>query len=160
MPQTEYQRSLNEGSGSTQLSVADVRFWSDYSHVYYHPKSVVQVYESELNPERRSFDDWQTGEDLFTQLDAEHDLLDRDLRPFVEECDQMQGLQMFTEIDSAWGAFSARYIDRMRDELGKTPIWVWALGEGATDSPVSLSYVHFSFQALQADGWSYSPGDE
>lgn len=98
----------------------------------------MQIYESEINPERRSFDDWQTGEDLFAQLDAEHDLLDRDLRPFVEECDQMQGLQVFSDVGSAWGAFTSRYIERVRDELGKVPIHVWALSEGRTESTVSL----------------------
>jgi len=96
----------------------------------------VQIYESEIGPERRAFDDWQTGEELFAQLDAEHDLLDRDLRPFIEECDQMQGLQLFTGIESSWAGFSARYVDRLRDELGKMPLWIWALGEGPSTTLV------------------------
>jgi hypothetical protein len=71
------------------------------------------------------FDNWSTGEELFRDLDKELDLLDRDVRPFVEECDQMQGMQMFTGSDDAWGGFSARYLDSLRDEYGKTSIWVW-----------------------------------
>lgn len=90
----------------------------------------MQVYETDINPEQRSFDNWQVGDELYSTLDREHDLFDRDLRPFVEECDQMQGLQMLTSVEDGWGGFSARYMDRLRDEFGKTSIWVWALGEG------------------------------
>lgn len=71
------------------------------------------------------FENWSTGEDLFRDLDKEFDLLDRDVRPFAEECDHMQGLQLLTGTDDAWGGFAARYLDSLRDEYGKTSIWVW-----------------------------------
>lgn len=71
------------------------------------------------------FENWSTGEELFQNLDRELDLMDRDIRPFVEECDQMQGFQMFTGIDDAWGGFAAKYLDDLRDEYGKTSIWIW-----------------------------------
>ena len=32
-------------------------------------------------------------------------------------------------IDDAWGGFAAKYLERMRDEYGKTPLWVWGLQE-------------------------------
>lgn len=82
------------------------------------------------------FERWSTGEDLFSDLDKEHDLLDRDLRPFLEECDQLQGLQIITGTDDAWGGFAARYLDRIRDELGKTSTWVWGLEDGGRKSRV------------------------
>ncbi|EAA65678.1 hypothetical protein AN0848.2 [Aspergillus nidulans FGSC A4] len=56
------------------------------------------------------FEDWNLGEDLFNELDKEHDLLDRDVRPFAEECDQLRALQIFTSSDDAWGGFTARRI--------------------------------------------------
>lgn len=87
------------------------------------------------------FERWTTGEELFSNLDKEHDLLDRDLRPFLEECDQLQGLQMLTSTDDAWGGFAARYLDRIRDELGKTSAWVWGLEEGSRMSRVSLRQI-------------------
>jgi hypothetical protein len=77
------------------------------------------------------FEDWSVGEDLFSDLDKEHDLLDRDVRPFAEECDQLRALQLFTGADDAWGGFAARYVDRLRDEYGKKAIWVWAIEDGA-----------------------------
>lgn len=83
------------------------------------------------------FEDWNVGEDLFQDLDKEHDVLDRDLRPFAEECDQIRALQLFTSSDDAWGGFSARYVDRIRDEFGKTSLWIWALENGTKVQRVS-----------------------
>ena len=106
-----------------------MRFWSDFSRVYYHPRSVVPISEYELGSALVPFERFATGDELFADLDREHDLLDRDLRPFVEEADQIQGIQVFTGTDDAWGGFAARYLERLRDEYGKSPVWVWA-GEG------------------------------
>lgn len=67
------------------------------------------------------------GAELFDVLDKEHDLVDRDWRPFAEECDRMQGIQVFTTIDDAWGGFASSYLESLRDEYPKTCIWVWGL---------------------------------
>lgn len=90
----------------------------------------MQLSEYELSSRMMPFDEWSTGEELFQDLDREHDLIDRDVRPFAEECDQLSGLQIFTGADDAWGGFAARYIDRLRDEFGKRSIWVWAVEDG------------------------------
>lgn len=81
------------------------------------------------------FEKWSVGEDLFSSLDKEHDLLDRDLRPFVEEADQMQAIQLMTSVDDAWGGYAARYMDRLGDEYGKTAIWIWGLEDGIRGTP-------------------------
>jgi hypothetical protein len=87
----------------------------------------VQLNEYELNSQLMPFETWHTGEELFESLDKEFDLLDRDIRPFVEECDHMQGFQFFSGVDDAWGGFAAKYLDNLRDEYGKTSIWVWGV---------------------------------
>ncbi|KAH6849834.1 Misato segment II tubulin-like domain-containing protein [Chaetomium sp. MPI-CAGE-AT-0009] len=71
---------------------ATIRFFSDYARTFYHPRSVVPIHERDLGG-AAAFDRHAAGEDLFADLDREHDLLDRDLRPFVEEADCMQGVQ-------------------------------------------------------------------
>ena len=124
--ESPYQRSLNEGVQPPPLTADDVRYWSDFNRVFYHPRSIVQLNEYDLHSALLPFEKWSAGEDLFASLDKEHDVLDRDLRPFLEECDQLQGVQVLTGVDDAWGGFAARYMDRMRDEFGKTSIWVWA----------------------------------
>lgn len=125
-----YQQALDAGSELPSLTTESVRFWSDYNHVFYHPKSIVQLHEYEVNSSLMPFERFATGEELFASLDREHDLLDRDLRPFLEECDQFQGLQIFSSTDDAWGGFTARYMERVADELGKCPRWVFGLEEG------------------------------
>ncbi|KAK5258443.1 mtDNA inheritance, partitioning of the mitochondrial organelle [Exophiala xenobiotica] len=124
---SDYQRRLDMGLPTSQLRNSDVRYWSDFNRVYYNPKSIVQLQEYELNSQIMPFEKWEAGEDLFQSLDKEFDLLDRDIRPFAEECDQMQGFQVLTGADDAWGGFAAKYLDALRDEYGKTSTWVWGI---------------------------------
>ncbi|KAL2124364.1 hypothetical protein VTJ04DRAFT_729 [Mycothermus thermophilus] len=153
-----YIASLDAGLTPPRLTPAQVRFFSDYSRVFYHPRSVIQVPELGLVLSKASspsaaaassspaavttspgpLDRFSAGEELFAALDRDEnhggggELLDRDLRPFAEEADHMQGIQVFTGMDDAWGGFAARYVERMRDEFGtKTEVWVWGLHHGS-----------------------------
>jgi len=137
--QNAYQQSLEEGLQPAQLTTESVRYWSDFNRVYFHPKSIIQLDEYELSSTLMPFDSWNVGEDLFNSLDKEHDLLDRDLRPFAEESDHLQGIQILAGVDDAWGGFAARYMDRIRDEYGKTAIFFW----GLEDSIKSIPRVYF-----------------
>lgn len=100
----------------------------------------MQLNDYELNSSMMPFDSWETGEELFRVLDREHDLLDRDLRPFVEESDQMQGIQVIAGTDDAWGGFAARYVDRLRDEYGKTAVLFWGLEDSTERTPRVCSF--------------------
>ena len=133
--QNAYQNSLEEGLVPPKLSTELVRYWSDFNRVYFHPKSIIQLNEYELNSSLMPFETWTAGEDLFASLDKEHDILDRDLRPFVEEADHMQAVQVITSVDDAWGGFTATYVDRIRDEYGKTALWVWGLEDDIRNIP-------------------------
>jgi hypothetical protein len=124
---SQYQRNLDQGLPTFQLKASDVRYWSDFNRLFYHPRSIVQLNEYELGSQLMPFENWSAGEELYHTLDKEHDILDRDLRPFAEECDQLQGLQIFSGTDDAWGGFSSKYLDDLRDEFGKTSIWIWGL---------------------------------
>jgi len=139
IPQSQYQRALDQGLQPPALTTDTVRYWSDYNRVYYHPRSIVQLQEYELSSTLMPFERWATGDELFSGLDKEHDLLDRDLRPFLEECDQLQGLQMVTSTYDAWGGFATRYLERIRDELGKSSVWVWGIEEGSRKSRVDAT---------------------
>lgn len=134
---SQYQKDLEEGIPPRPLSTATVRYWSDFNRVFYHPRSIVQLNEYELNSRLMPFEDWNAGEELFHSLNREHDLLDRDFRSFAEECDQLQGVQLLTGVDDAWGGFAARYLDQLRDEFGKTSVWVWGLEDGRSRPRVS-----------------------
>ena len=136
---SDYQKNLELGLPTRQLKSNDVRYWSDFNRVFFHPRSIVQLNEFELNSQLMPFESWSAGEDLFRGLDKEFDLLDRDLRPFAEECDQMQGFQIFTGADDAWGGFAGEYLDSLRDEYGKTSIWVWGIEDQTRSTRVCCS---------------------
>jgi hypothetical protein len=129
--ESSYQQSLNSGLQPPKLTSKDVRFWADFGRTFFHPRSIVQLCEYEFNSSIQPFESWVAGRDLFESLDKDEDLLDRDLRPFIEECDNLQAIQLFTTMDDAWGGFSSTYIERIRDEYGKSAIWTW----GMRDSP-------------------------
>lgn len=112
-----------------KLSTEKVRYWSDFNRVFYHPRSIVQINDYELGSSLMPFEKWESGEELFVSLDRDVDLLDRDVRVWAEECDQLQGMQIYTGGDDAWGGFASRYIERLRDEFGKLPIWTWGIEE-------------------------------
>ncbi|KAI1326001.1 tubulin domain-containing protein [Xylariaceae sp. FL0255] len=130
-----YQESLDAGQTPPELTTSTVRYWSDFNRIFFHPRSIIQLNEFELNSTLMPFEKWHMGEELFATLDKEHDLLDRDLRPFVEEADQMQGIQIMSGIDDAWGGFAAKYVERIRDEYGKTPVWVFGAQEPVRGLP-------------------------
>lgn len=111
------------------MSTETVKYWSDYNRVFYHPRSIIQINDYELGSSLMPFEKWECGEELFSGMDREVDILDRDLRLWAEECDHMQGIQMLMSADDAWGGFAARYLERMRDEFGKLALWVWGIEE-------------------------------
>lgn len=127
IPPSAYQQSLDAGDTPSELSASTVRYWSDFSRVFFHPRSLNQIYDYELDSTVRPFDKWHLGQELFQTQDKEHELVDRDFRPFVEEADHMQAIQLFTSLDDAWAGFTADYLERMRDEYPKATIWVWGL---------------------------------
>lgn len=97
------------------------------------------------------FELWSSGEELFNTLDREHDLLDRDLRPLLEECDQLQGLQILSSIDDAWGGFASRYLERIEDEMGKGCRWLWALEDSQrTSRPLRMTQIANAARSVSA----------
>ncbi|KAF4456926.1 protein DML1 [Fusarium austroafricanum] len=130
-----YQQSLDAGTEPAQLTPSNVRYWSDFSRVFFHPRSLVQLYDFELNSTTMPFERFSMGTELFSMLDKEHELVDRDFRPFAEECDRMQGIQVFTTIDDAWGGYASSYLESLRDEFPKTTIWTWGLQSPLLDIP-------------------------
>ncbi|KAL5115679.1 mtDNA inheritance, partitioning of the mitochondrial organelle [Pleosporales sp. CAS-2024a] len=156
IPQSTYQEHLDAGLNPPPLDSSSVRYWSDYSRVFYHPKSIAQLSEFEVNDQLMPFEKWEVGMELFEKLEREVDLVDRDLRPFVEECDGIQGLQMLTSVDDAWGGWASGWIERLRDEYGKMSIWTWGLGDQGANASVGrerrLQQMVNASQSLQVLG--------
>ena len=60
---------LVQGEESVPPTVESVRFWSDFNSVYYHPRSIVQLYQYEINSPLRAFENHLHGRDLFHSID-------------------------------------------------------------------------------------------
>ncbi|KAL8773301.1 MAG: hypothetical protein Q9209_001695 [Squamulea sp. 1 TL-2023] len=151
--QSAYQKALDEGLDEPpKLSPQTVRYWSDFTRVFYHPRSIVQINDYELGSTIVPFEEWDSGEELFSKLDKYHDLLDRDIRLWVEECDQMQAIQIFASADDAWGGFASKYVEALRDEYGKTPLWFWGLEDQAGQGQRAKHLIRIvnTAQSLQA----------
>ncbi|KAK6524985.1 mtDNA inheritance, partitioning of the mitochondrial organelle [Arthrobotrys megalospora] len=123
----QFQRDLDEGAEPERLTDETVRYWSDFNRLFYHPRSSIQYNEYEHANPLTPFDSFDLGSQLFESSDKEEDILDRQFRVFAEECDLMQGLQVLTTVDDAWGGFATSYLNDLRDEYPKTTIWTWAL---------------------------------
>lgn len=137
IPENPYQTHLSNDLPAPSLTPSTVHYWSDYTRVFYHPKSLQQLSEFEVNDQLLPFESYDVGIDLFEKLEREVDLVDKDLRPFIEECDGLQGLQIFTGVDGAWGGWTSGWLERLRDEYGKKSIWVWGLGDQGANTAVS-----------------------
>ncbi|KAK6353137.1 mtDNA inheritance, partitioning of the mitochondrial organelle [Orbilia brochopaga] len=145
----QYQHSLEEGTEPGRPTDDTVRYWSDFNRLYYHPRSSVQFNEYEHANILTPFDSFELGSELFESSDKEEDILDRQFRPFAEECDLMQGLQVLTTIDDGWAGFATRYLSNLRDEYPKCTIWTWALERSAkTTRDRVLSQTATSTRAL------------
>ena len=127
---TEYQRSLEENESSrSKLTIDTVRYWSDYNRIFYHPRSIIQLGERDFGSSLSPLERYDSGEELFRNVDRDDDLLDRDMRPMLEECDHVQAIQLLTAQTGAWAGFGATYTERLRDEFGKLGLWVWGIAD-------------------------------
>ncbi|KAF8200179.1 mtDNA inheritance protein Dml1 [Pholiota molesta] len=129
VPQSKYQRRMDaeteelDGAAKgpsveSDDDVGSVRYWSDFSRVYYLPRSLQKLpdppewEESSLN--------WTQGQELFKRFNEESELMDGMLRLFVEGCDNPQGIQILNDTDT-FGSFMASFFASFRDEYLKLP---------------------------------------
>ncbi|EAU87470.2 hypothetical protein CC1G_02229 [Coprinopsis cinerea okayama7 len=130
MVPSAYQRHLldSEADGpdtSLTFDKDDVRFWSDYSRVYYTPGTMQEIPEP---PDRER--NWAVGVDLFRRYNEESDLMEGSVRLSLEECDTLQGLQLMSDCDS-FGNFTSEFLTAFKDDYGKTTALVFAMMSGS-----------------------------
>jgi len=76
-------------------------------------------------------------------MDASPDGWDgSDLRFFLEECDSIQAIQIMANVTGPWGMVTHKALERIRDDVGNLPVWVWALEGEKTSSKVCMHPVH------------------
>ncbi|XP_047324985.1 LOW QUALITY PROTEIN: protein misato homolog 1-like [Impatiens glandulifera] len=92
----------SQNNGSSKIHDKDmvenlenvVQYWTDYSKVHYHPKSLYEL--NGLWVEPHQFDNYGTGKDAFHDGLREEEITSR-LRFFIEDCDHIQGIQFIVD---------------------------------------------------------------
>ena len=146
-PQIEpspYAHSLLNATEPVLPTPATTQYFADFASTYFHPRSILPILpppsvlqgtgaeNKTANPsighgQSPPFSTYEAGVDLFAQRDADVDVFDEDIRLWIEETDGLQAIQLYISNDDAWSGFASRYVERLRDELGKCCIWVWGM---------------------------------
>lgn len=67
IPLAPYQQHLDQGTDDADGDGSDMRYWSDFNRVYYHPRTVQKL--SDPMDWENVQDDWVYGEELFARYD-------------------------------------------------------------------------------------------
>ncbi|KAG0229439.1 mtDNA inheritance, partitioning of the mitochondrial organelle [Actinomortierella wolfii] len=103
--------------------------WSDFNRVYYHPKSTTPLSGYVMGSEIRPYDVFSYGKAAFVDTEKETESYEENLRSFAEECDQLQGFQVLTDVLDGWGGFAAAYLEQLREDFPKSSILTYGLSE-------------------------------
>ncbi|CAO3655803.1 unnamed protein product [Mucor hiemalis] len=138
VPKSQYQHELDrmeaENDPNVNLNVLQqldqsVNNWSDYNRIYYHPRSINPIVTHQMDNEITPFDSYTIGREAYRENEKEMDIFEDNFRFFVEECDSLQGFQIFTDVDDGFGGFTEGLLNNIRDEFLKTPIMTYGLSD-------------------------------
>ena len=101
-----------------------VESWTDYLVPHLHSKNIALM--RGIHHRVNAFDYFTQGAALLETRAQEDDALDR-MRYLAEECDTLQGVQCFVDVDSAFGGFAARYLECLKDDYERTPVLVFGV---------------------------------
>lgn len=130
-----------------KLSTSNTLYWSDYLGVMYHPKSLLAIPNWQYDPVKyplgrhrgasddntQAFEGYQTGFGEFEEMNTDKEYLELHFRPILERCDNVSGISISTESDSAWSGMSAAVLQELRDEYyPRGSIITWGLQRSET----------------------------
>lgn len=100
-PKTPFIESLNKSNETVETETFnfenDVKSWVDYILPLFHPRTVTVIKKYLHNCTQQSFNIFTYGRDLWSTEQFSGDFSDR-IRLYVEECDLMQGFQVYIYI--------------------------------------------------------------
>ncbi|KAI8145038.1 tubulin domain-containing protein [Fennellomyces sp. T-0311] len=131
-PKNAYQQQLERmevdpNAEMVQLDDRSVKTWSDFNRIYYHPRSMNQVTTHNMDDSIMPYNTYPVGRQSYSDYERETESFEDNFRRFVEECDNLQGFQVFAGIDDAFSGFTEGLLHDVRDEFAKTPILCYGL---------------------------------
>ncbi|PPQ91103.1 hypothetical protein CVT25_013141 [Psilocybe cyanescens] len=150
----EEEKSPNQ-AGNVTSAVDDkqaIRYWSDFSRVYFLPRTLQKIPDP---PEWEIASvDWNQGQELFTRFNEETELMDGTLRLFVEDCDNIQGVQILNDTDT-FGSFMGSFFASFRDEYLKLPSFSFPILSGPISDrdevSILLAYCNILINRFQTE---------
>ncbi|KAL1700976.1 Misato segment II tubulin-like domain-containing protein [Schizophyllum commune] len=142
IPKSDYHAKLErddedpDAASPRVQSGASVRYWADFSRLYFGAHSFQAVPDSYTSG-RSGDGDWGASRDTFARFNEETDVTDTAVRVLFEECDNPQGFQMTTDV-CRFGAFAHGLVETLRDEYPKLPVLDFALLSSAVPADVEV----------------------
>ncbi|KIJ66438.1 hypothetical protein HYDPIDRAFT_87038 [Hydnomerulius pinastri MD-312] len=138
LPKSEYHALLENGDDLEEMDQTTpinpkIRYWSDFSRVFFDPNSIQAVPDAFEVIEG----DWNANRDIFQRYDEDTELMDGSLRLMIEDCNNFQGVQMMQDTPS-FGGFSHSMLTSFRDEYPKATIVSFACLSSIAPNEVDL----------------------
>ena len=96
----------------------EVRTWTDFKKVHYHPRSAVTL--NEIFCESQTYDSWIAGVNQFKSRDV-FVQIEEAIRFYAEECDSMQGFHLLCDMNNGFGGITSMLTEYLHDEfMGKS----------------------------------------
>lgn len=180
IPQSEYHSLLDAEDGNEQaepIASTKIRYWSDFSRVFFDPKSIQAVPDTPQVVEG----DWDASCEAFLRYDNVRillhltstssttsqnvELMDGSLRLLVEDCDNFQvkrtmssgeglndrfiaqGVQMIQDT-SVFGGFTNSFLSAFREEYPKATITTFACLSSISPLYANLADVSYRTQLI------------
>lgn len=153
----EYQTALDKGINKPDaLDTSNTTFWTDYNKLIFKPWCLNSLQSWELQGDKTvnkfvpdvSFSNFNVGQEEFSK-DSE-DTTDK-FRKLLEQSDFFDGMQLFTELDSAWGGFTNEMLTNIKDEFfnytsnNKFNIWIWSI---VTSNKLDMSQTYTRIKGI------------
>jgi hypothetical protein len=116
------QQEVEKEQGGELFEENTVKYWSDFSRLNFHEKSMSHV--RGVYDQKEDFKRFTQGPGLLSRESEDFEEMTDRMRFFAEECDTLQGVQVLSEYDSGFGGLTVQYLESIRDDYGeKLPIY-------------------------------------
>ncbi|XP_035537688.1 protein misato homolog 1 [Morone saxatilis] len=102
-----------------------VRVWSDFLRIHLHPRTISVIHQYNHDGEAHRLEAFGQGEGLLQGSVLEE--LEDKLHFFVEECDYLQGFQVFCDLADGFAGLGSKVTEMLQDAYGGRGILTWGL---------------------------------
>lgn len=104
---------------------SNVKVWSDFLRIHLHPRTISVIHQYNHDGEAHRLEAFGQGEALL-QGSVLEDLEDR-LHFFVEECDYLQGFQVFCDLADGFSGLGSKVTEMLQDSYSGRAVLTWGL---------------------------------